>query len=81
MAEVGTVKGTCESLFQLWPYKAVNGRTDSKAGLSRGRKNCDYGRNSLFDIFLFGIICVFLENTLGIYVVWRIYKNILLRHS
>ena len=31
--------------------------------------------------FGFGIICVLLESTLGIYVVWRIYKNILLRHS
>ena len=31
--------------------------------------------------FWFGIICVLLESTLGIYVVWRIYKNILLRHS
>ena len=31
--------------------------------------------------FWFGIICVLFESTLGIYVVWRIYKNILLRHS
>lgn len=31
--------------------------------------------------FWLGIMCVLLESTLGIYVVWRIYKNILLRHS
>ena len=31
--------------------------------------------------FWFGIICVLLESTLGIYVVWRMYKNILLRYS
>lgn len=31
--------------------------------------------------FWFGIICVVLESTLGIYVVWKIYKKILSRHS
>ncbi len=31
--------------------------------------------------FGFGIICILLESTLGIYAVWRIYKDILLRHS
>lgn len=31
--------------------------------------------------FEFGIVCILLESTLGIYVVWRIYKNILLRYS
>ncbi len=28
-----------------------------------------------------GMICLLLESTLGIYVVWKIYRNILLRHS
>lgn len=28
-----------------------------------------------------GIICLLLESTLGIYIVWKIYRNILLRHS
>jgi len=31
--------------------------------------------------FWFGIICLLLESTLGIYVVWKIYKNILVRYS
>jgi len=31
--------------------------------------------------FWFGIICILLESTLGIYIVGRIYKKILLRHS
>lgn len=31
--------------------------------------------------FRFGIFCLLLESTLGIYVVWKIYKKILLRHS
>ncbi len=31
--------------------------------------------------FCFGIICVVLESTLGIYVVWKIYKKILSRYS
>lgn len=31
--------------------------------------------------FWVGIVCILLECTLGIYVVWKIYKNILLRHS
>ncbi len=30
--------------------------------------------------FWLGMICVLLESTLGIYVVWKIYKNILLRN-
>lgn len=31
-----------------------------------------------FDV---GIVCILLECTLGIYVVWKIYKSILFRHS
>lgn len=28
-----------------------------------------------------GIVCILFESTLGIYIVWRIYKSILSRHS